>query len=123
MRFSKSVNVLLIIILTMFSTVSFAGVLQTEIQLAQPVQDMDYSPTNNLLAVATNSQIEIYTNKLQLISTLPRVAGQSAEVASVSWDPNGQWLAVDNEPNVEIWKYDTVTQVFIKETTISASKS
>lgn len=111
-RISKSVNVLIISILILFSTISYAGVLHSEIQLAEPVQDVDYSSTNNLIAVATNSQIQIYTDVLQLLNSIPRTTAPGAQIASVSWDPN-----------VEIWEYDSVTQQFTHDTTITPSNS
>lgn len=81
-----------------------------ELILDEEVYDIDFNPSNQLLAVATDAGVRIYTENLSQVAYLQVHEREAAFIAI--WNPTGtQLLTVGYfDPTPIIWNYDRDTQ-------------
>ncbi len=76
-------------------------------QAAVPVaQDIEWHPKGERLAVASVDELVIYDSSLQ---ELARITTTHHPYTSISWSPDGVYLAVGKGSNVEIYQWDPTT--------------
>ncbi|GAB4525819.1 MAG: hypothetical protein OHK0046_42050 [Anaerolineae bacterium] len=78
----------------------------SSVETGHRLRDVEWRPDGSLLAVATDTGVQVFNNNLVKI-----VEFAAEDVTSLSWSPDGSKLATGSE-SVHIWEYNDTIQAF-----------